>query len=206
MDAFNLRWPGGDATLHTDGVRCRIVWRAENGMGGAIENTDLAKRRVAGGLAYAPSLTDELRERGYADLAGEIEGLAGELPKPAPVVQAVSPAKRIDRWLSNLTGSATFESCGTRRALKWHHGKTWPESLALKPPGKTGKKAWVIKVSDGSPRYFAAEEFAGVCACLAGIEAFAEPAFFDAFFEGAKALRHKEVAEARDAWLATASD
>ncbi|NJN52697.1 MAG: hypothetical protein HC809_14020 [Gammaproteobacteria bacterium] len=200
MDAFNLRWPGGDATLHTDGVRCRITWRAQNGMGGAIENSDLAKRRVAGGLDFAPSLPDELRERGYAELAAEVERIAGTLPKPATVAQASSPARQIDAWLAQLSGDKTFEACGTRRALKWHQGKTWPESLSLKPPGKTGEHEWVVKVAGDTTRYFAAADFAGVCACLASLSEYSTPNFFDAFFDGAKAFRQKEVAAARDAW------
>ena len=77
MDSFNLRWPGGDATLHTDGKRCRIAWRAANGSGGAIENPEQAKRRVAAGLSFAPGLLDTLRAAGHAALADEIEQLAG---------------------------------------------------------------------------------------------------------------------------------
>jgi len=248
MDAFNLHWPGGEATLHTDGVRCRVVWRAENGMGGAIDNTQLAKRRVASGLAFAPSLLDELRAKGYAVLADEFAALDAATPRPVPVKQATAPkpepleqaaakskpvapvvnsdphrgkpavapskrtettptgrakaasTSRIEVWLGSL-GDAAFEPCGTRRAMKWHRGKTWPESLSLKPPGKTGAREWVVKIADGKTQYFVAAEFAGVCACLASNEAFASPQFFDDFFEGLKALRHKEVAAARDAWL-----
>jgi len=76
MDSYNLRWPGGDATLHTDGKRCRIAWRAANGTGGAIENTEQAKRRVAAGLSFAPHLLDELRAGGHDGLAEEIRKLA----------------------------------------------------------------------------------------------------------------------------------
>jgi hypothetical protein len=76
MDSFNLRWPGGDATLHTDGKRCRVAWRAANGTGGAIENTEQAKRRVAAGLSFAPTLLDELRAAGYRDLADELAKVA----------------------------------------------------------------------------------------------------------------------------------
>lgn len=202
MDAFNLKWPGGDATLYTDGVRCRVVWRAQNGMGGAIENTDLARKRVAGGLHFAPSLLDELRGRGFTDLAGAVETLAGALPQPVPVVQAVSTDKRIDQWLDQLNGSKAFEPCGTRRALKWYQGRSWPEALTLKPPAKTGKPEWVVKIAGSG--YYEATDFAGVCACLASLDDFATPEFFDHFFEGAKGLRHKEVAAARDAWAATA--
>ncbi len=247
MDAFSLHWPGGEATLHTDGVRCRVVWRAENGMGGTIDNSQLAKRRVASGLGFAPSLLDELRAKGYAALADEFAALDAATPKPAPVKQATAPkpepveqapakpepvaksesprgkpaapkqrvdatstgrakatpTNRIAAWLAAL-GDTAFEPCGTRRAMKWHRGKTWPESLSLKPPGKTGAREWVVKVADGKTQYFVAAEFAGVCACLASNEAFASPQFFDDFFEGLKALRHKEVAVARDAWLASA--
>jgi hypothetical protein len=203
MDTFNLRWPGGDAILHTDGVRCRVVWRAENGMGGTIDNSDLAKKRVIGGLAYAPNLPAELRHKGFTDLAAEIEAAANALPKPAPATPVVSPTKRIDAWLASLPGSTAFEACGTRRALKWHQGKTWPESLALKPPGKTGNSEWVLKVSRDKVEYFTASEFAGVCACLASMPEFAAPTVIDAFFEGCKALRHKAVTVARDAWIAS---
>lgn len=76
MDSFNLRWPGGDAKLHTDGTRCRIAWRAANGSGGAIENTVQAKRRVAEGLSFAPDLLENLRAAGHRALADEIEKLA----------------------------------------------------------------------------------------------------------------------------------
>lgn len=219
MDAFNLHWPGGEATLHTDGTRCRVVWRAENGMGGTIDNSDLAKRRVAGGLAFAPSLLDELRAKGHVTLADELTSLDDAAPKAAPAKPAAAnkreeaapveraeatPTGRVDAWLAALDGNSGFESCGTRRAMKWHRGKTWPASLSLKPPGKTGAKEWVVKLADGKTQYFAATDFAGVCACLASMDVFATPEFFDAFFEGCKALRHKEVATAREAWLATA--
>lgn len=201
MDAFNLKWPGGDATLYTDGVRCRVVWRAQNGMGGAIENTELARKRVAGGLHFAPALVDELRGHGFAALASAIESLAGALPQPAPVAQPGSTGTRIEHWLDQLAGSKAFEPCGTRRAMKWYQGRSWPEALSLKPPAKTGKHEWVIKIAGTG--YFVADDFAGVCACLASGSDFATPAFFDAFFDGAKGLRHKEVAAARDAWAAT---
>ena len=253
MDAFNLHWPGGDATLHTDGARCRISWRAANGMGGSIENNDQAKRRAALGLEFAPALLDELRQAGYGALATEIEGLA---PPPAPKVepivkpreekkpaevkkpteakksasapkaappkaappkkpeapaakkQAAEPApkaakkSRIARWLDALSGADAFEACGVRRASKWHHGKTWPEGLELKPP-QGGQGEWIVKIAAGKAEYFSAETFRGVCACLAAQPAFANDAFFDAFFEGCKALRQKDVTLAREGWDAT---
>ena len=255
MDSFNLHWPGGDATLHTDGVRCRISWRAANGMGGSIENNEQAKKRAALGLSFAPMLLDELRQAGYGALAGEIEQLApAAAPRPEPVVkpraekpaEAVKPVAakqsepkpvaraspteaaakpatrpaarpapekkpvaapkpkktRVARWLETLEGSDAFGACGVRRASKWHHGKTWPDGLELKPP-QGGKGEWVLKVAAEKPEYFSAESFRGVCAALASRSAFADEAFFDAFLDGCKALRQKDVQLARERWAET---
>ena len=254
MDAFNLHWPGGDATLHTDGARCRISWRAVNGMGGSIENTDQAKKRAALGLSFAPTLLDELRQAGYGALAGELEQLAPPAaPKPEPAVKsriekpaaaekpvaakksepkkstehaarsqqpsapvkAVAPEKkaaaappkarkpRVARWLETLEGPDAYEATGVRRATKWHHGKTWPEGLELKPP-QGGKGEWVLKVAGDKTEYYSAESFRGVCAALAARAAFASDAFFDAFLDGCKALRQKDVTLARERWAESA--
>jgi hypothetical protein len=231
LDTFNLHWPGGDATLHTDGTRCRISWRAANGMGGSIENNDQAKKRAAQGLSFAPALLDELRQAGHGALAGEIEQLAppaapktepvvkprvekpvrAEKPvaaKPAPATKPAAETKpaaskskrtRIARWLETLEGSGAFETCGARRASKWHHGKTWPDGLELKPP-QGGKGEWVLKIAADETAYFSAESFRGVCAALASRSAFANDAFFAAFLDGCKALRQKEVQLAREHW------
>jgi hypothetical protein len=243
MDAFNLHWPGGEATLQTDGQRCRIVWRPASGMGGSIENSEQAKRRVAAGLRFAPGLLDELKAAGHVDLAAELERISPptvpvapaaarpERTRTKPVVTAapvteravsapppevrpsVAPAakgekktaegkSRLSRWLDALP-PATFEACGVRRAAKWHHGKTWPEGLSLKTP-LAGKGDWVLKIAGDETRYFAAESFAGVCRALAAQRGYATDDFVEAFLEGCKALRQKEVAVAREAWEATA--
>ena len=77
MDTFDLKWPQSDATFYTDGWRCRIVWRERRGgLGGAIDNNDQCKRRVADSLMGAPYLLNALRARGHGLLAEEIAGLS----------------------------------------------------------------------------------------------------------------------------------
>lgn len=227
MEVFELRWPKTSATLCTDGWRCRVVWRTPNGMGGVIDNTELAKRRVAGGLYCAPELLEDLRASGHAQLAEEIEAMAdpADLTEPADLSERADPGPEIQeeprftQWLDNLSGSQDWEACGNRRAKAWvclasvscgSAPDTWTEVLYLKAPNAKGKQEWVLKrvwpdpTPDGEkidPQYVTAGGLKGVFAYLAGIPEHEHDAFFAKVVEGLEQVAEGSE-EARKAILA----
>ncbi len=119
MQAFDLKWPKTTATLFSDGQRCRIVWRTDQGMGGAVNNNDQCKRRIADSLAGAPKLLGELRSAGFEALASEVEALAeqnqAESPTPA---EPPSPRKEADKAASNKKSTKTPGKMSPKKSKK----------------------------------------------------------------------------------------
>lgn len=212
MQNFDLHWPKTTAFLNTDGERCRIVWRADGGIGGTIDNNNLCKRRLADGLRFAPSLLEELRGAGYVVLAEEISRLA---PPPEGVeerrrVSRPNESEQLDRWLEAMSGDPSWQQCGTRRCRDWKQVAAEGtdgafDALFLKAPGTRGKSDWVLKrvpSAGGSPVYFSAPSFRGVCAYLVATPPYASVRFMDAFAAqcGDVAAEHVEVRAAIEAW------
>ena len=169
MDTFDLKWPKTQATFYTDGWRCRIVWRAQGGPGGSIDNNDLCKRRLADSLSGAPYLLPALRARGYGNLASEIESLVEqEVDTEAPGRAGNSThrfgrlvllrRRRVRRFVDRRTltecrrGSPHCRAMppspkpptgapesGSKRVLRWLR------HLYLKSPAAKGKQEWVLK-------------------------------------------------------------
>jgi hypothetical protein len=215
MEVFDLRWPKTSATLCTDGWRCRVVWRTPNGMGGVIDNTELAKKRIAGGLDCTPELLDDLRASGHVHLAAEIESLAD----PLDLAPQASDEPLLWRWLEALCGSDDWAACGTRRAKVWTCvaraecgtvADRWTEELYLKAPGANGKKEWVLKrvwsdpTPDGekiAPQYVTAKDLKGIFTYLAGIAEHEHDGFFGNVVDGLAPLADA-LPEVRDVTLA----
>jgi hypothetical protein len=193
-------------------------------MGGTIENNEQCKRRVADSLEGAPGLLDELRAAGYMDLAAEIQTLA-PLPAAQPRVvkqasPAISPEELIEQWAKALGGPADWQACSNRRAKNWLEvaradvtvrDETWCEELLLKVPAAKGKQEWVLKCvspaaakgdARATPRYYVAESFHGICACIAAHEEYYSIEFIDAFVVGVGELveKHPDVGVAVDGW------
>ena len=184
-------------------------------MGGVIDNTELAKKRVAGGLDCTPDLLDDLRASGHERLAAEIEALAD----PADLVPQARVEPLLGRWLEALGGSADWDACGTRRAKQWIRvarvqcgaaRDVWTEELYLKAPNAKGKKEWVLKrvwpdpTPDGekiAPQYVTAKDLKGVFAHLAGIAEHEHDDFFGHLVDGLAPLSDASE-EVRDAILA----
>ncbi|MCZ6619661.1 MAG: hypothetical protein O7E57_16180 [Gammaproteobacteria bacterium] len=149
MQSFDLKWPKTTATLFSNGWRCRIVWRTDRGMGGAIDNNDQCKRRIADSLTGAPKLLEELRNAGFEELAKEVEALAENTAaeSPPPEEKAPSPPKEtasrkaarktptktstkkpkkpseeqvVSKWVRGLEGTDAWADADTQRAMKWH--------------------------------------------------------------------------------------
>ena len=228
MDTFDLKWPKTQATFYTDGWRCRIVWRAQGGPGGSIDNNDLSKRRLADSLSGAPYLLPALRARGYGNLASEIESLVeqeagpvesgdasssarpGRPPVAAPraEVRRTTQVDRIQSWLADLPGDATFAETGDRRARVWlEAGAFGAETLLLKSPAAKGKQEWVLKRTwpDGDakqasrkPEYVAAPHLRGVLSYLAGRGA--DASVFESLLGACKLLDHPDPAQAAASW------
>jgi len=195
MDTFDLRWPHGTATLCTDGWRCRIVWRGVRGLGGSIENSALAKGRVADGLLFAPKLLEQLRARGHRDLADEIEVLVPARRAPSNARAEESSSHAAAPGLQEPAASAApgadpsavpaaapvvapaMESGSWVDQLAGDDGfeicgnrraKAWLETKAnvfVKLPTASGE--WVVKFGDGKFEYASAESFKGVLRFMA---------------------------------------
>jgi hypothetical protein len=215
MEVFELRWPKTSATLCTDGWRCRVVWRTPNGMGGVIDNTELAKKRIAGGLDCTPGLLDDLRASGHVHLAAEIEALAD----PLDLAPQGSDEPLLWRWLEALSGSDDWTACGRRRAKVWTcvaraecgvASDTWIEEFYLKAPNAKGKKEWVLKrvwpdpTPDGekiAPQYVTARDLKGIFTHLAGIPEHEHDVFFGIVVDGLAPFAD-DLPEVRDVVLA----
>ena len=228
MDTFDLKWPKTQATFYTDGWRCRIVWRQQGGPGGAIDNNDLCKRRLADSLPGAPYLLPALRARGYGNLASEIESLAtfdtedaGSAGNSPPVRQSRPPAAaprsetlrsagvdRLQTWLAALPGDATFAETSDRRARVWlEAGVQNGEHLYLKAPAARGRQEWVLKRTwpdgdpnrgDRKPEYVAAPFLRGVLSYLAGRGI--DASVFESLLSACEILDHPEPAQAAAGW------
>ncbi len=157
MDSFDLHWPNATATLYTDGAHVKIVVRDKRGPSGTINNIELCKDRVAFGLDFAPQLLDDLKARGYRDLADDIEQRVQ--PEPEVVEDPVGD------WLESLTGDDSWEACGTKRSTKWHEIAA---GVFLKLPAKRGKQEWALKENqaEGKPAYLCAPELKGILCAL----------------------------------------
>ncbi|MEZ5561325.1 MAG: hypothetical protein R3E86_22640 [Pseudomonadales bacterium] len=212
MDTFDLRWPGSRATLHTDGWRCRIVWRQDNGMGGSIDNSQLCKRRVAAGLSLAPDLLAVLKARGHERLAGEIEALA-RAPGGGPAAgeSRAQNARQdgewplIQRWLERLDGEPHWSRCDGKRARSWITlGEIDTESLQLKVPARRGRREWVLKRawSDGShrPEYVVAASLRGLLCCLLERPELRRCAFVEQWLGACDEVTHAELVAAARRW------
>jgi len=143
-----------------------------------------------------------------------------DVPAKSKKVSAPTPAELIHSWASALSGGADWEACSNRRAKSWLEvakvdviagAETWCEDVRLKAPAAKGKQEWVLKcVSESAPkgdpratpRYYAAESFHGICACIASREEYRSMEFVDAFVAGVGKLvkKHPEVGEATGAW------
>ncbi|MCZ6641593.1 MAG: hypothetical protein O7F71_08455 [Gammaproteobacteria bacterium] len=119
MQAFDLKWPKTTVTLFSDGKRCRIVWRTDQGMGGAVNNNDQCKRRIADSLTGAPKLLEELRSAGFAELASEVETLAeqnqAESSTPA---ESTSPRKETGDAADGKTSKKLSEKMSAKKSAK----------------------------------------------------------------------------------------
>ncbi len=189
MDSFDLHWPNATATLYTDGAHVKIVVRDKRGPSGTINNIELCKDRVAFGLDFAPSLLDDLKARGYRDLADDIE-------------QRVQPEPEVDddpvgEWLERLSGDGTWEACGTKRSTKWHD---LADGLCLKLPAKRGKQEWALRETpaEGKPTYLCAPELKGILCALGERENELVAAVVGALAE--LAGEHAEIEAAVAAW------
>ena len=145
MKAFDLKWPKTTVTLFSDGTRCRIVWRTDQGMGGAINNNDQCKRRIADSLSGAPLLLEALQNAGFGELASEVEALAENISveSPPPTKKATPPRKPpadkktsrktpskkprkpsekqvIAQWIGGLDGTDVWANADAQKAMKWH--------------------------------------------------------------------------------------
>lgn len=214
MEQFDLHWPNMDASFLTDGHRCRIVWRRAMGKrpmpGGSIDNNELCKARLAQNLALTPKLLDELRSRGFVELAAEIAAL---VPADA-LVPDEEPHLRIERWLHALPGDAAWQETGARRGRGWvvvSGGRQ--EVLELRMPAGKRRPEWVLKRSapsegkrTGNKRAdstcIAAPHLKGIfCWIVAGYEAEAGAVLTD-LFAACVDVDHPEMVEARQAWQA----
>jgi len=138
LDTFDLNWPRTDATLYTDGWRCRIVWRERRGgMGGTIDNNEQCKRRVADSLDGVPNLLGALRARGHGLLASEIAALAdgevasvatGSQGADAPAAPADASAVRADGPAKQADGAAQRSKAPTARPAE--RIRAWVGTLA----------------------------------------------------------------------------
>ena len=150
--------------------------------------------------------------------------------KQADRPPAPAPGELIDNWAAALSGSSHWEACSNRRAKSWLEvaqvevaagDDAWCEDVLLKAPAAKGKQEWVLKCvwqaapkGDGraAPRFYSAESFHGICACVAAQEEYRSIAFVDAFigaFVGAPATglkelveKYSDVAQAVDGWAA----
>ena len=149
MQSFDLKWPKTTATLFSNGWRCRIVWRTDRGMGGAIDNNDQCKRRIADSLIGAPLLLEQLRSAGFTELADEVEALAEKTstesppsvdkpptarkeshkkaastkaPKKTPPKKPKKPSEKqvLAQWVGGLEGTDVWANADTQRSMKWH--------------------------------------------------------------------------------------
>ncbi len=149
MQSFDLKWPKTTATLFSNGWRCRIVWRTDRGMGGAIDNNDQCKRRIADSLIGAPLLLEELRSAGFTELATEVEALAEKTatesppsvdtppsvrkeprkeaastktPRTTPAKKPKKPSEKqvLAQWVRDLEGTDVWANADTQRSMKWH--------------------------------------------------------------------------------------
>ncbi len=149
MQSFDLKWPKTTATLFSNGWRCRIVWRTDQGMGGAIENNDQCKRRIADSLIGALLLLEELRSAGFTELADEVEALAEKTatesppsadkplsvrkeprkeaastkaPKKTPSKKPKKPSEKqvLALWVRGLEGADVWADADAQRSMKWH--------------------------------------------------------------------------------------
>ncbi|MDH3640627.1 MAG: hypothetical protein OES38_00915, partial [Gammaproteobacteria bacterium] len=135
--------------------------------------------------------------------------------KPAP-----SAGEVIRSWAESFDGESAWESCANRRAKSWLHAagmdvaagaESWHEDVYLKAPAAKGKQEWVLKcLWEGAPkgdpraaaRYYSAESFAGICACIAAQKEYRSIEFVDAFMAGVAELAeaHAGVKEAVGGW------
>jgi hypothetical protein len=126
----------------------------------------------------------------------------------------------IHSWAGTLSGCADWEACSNRRAKSWLEvaqvdvtsgTETWREDVRLKAPAAKGKQEWVLKCvaesapkgdARATPRYYAAESFHGICACIASHEEYRSVEFVDAFIAGVGKLvkKNPEVGEAAGGW------
>jgi hypothetical protein len=223
LDTFDLRWPRADATLYTDGWRCRIVWRERRGgLGGSIDNNEQCKRRIADSLGGAPYLLGALRARGHGLLASEIEMLAAFLPThQRPTAGARSDSSneglhssagpdpalaRIRAWVGSLDGDAGWEAAENRRASHWSPClDVGDEALLLKAPAPKGRREWALKrtwPAEGRRKaeYVVARDLRGICTYLVDRGVFADPDAVEAFLSAAGDLQHPELSVATNLW------
>ncbi len=185
MDSFDLHWPNSTATLYTDGTHLKVVVRDKRGPSGTIQNVELCKERVAFGLDFAPGLLDELKAKGYGELADEIE-------------QRVHPvADPVTEWLAALSGDGSWEACGTKRASTWHEIAA---GFFLKLPAKRGKQEWALKETphEGKPAYLCAPELKGIFCALHDRAPAMLPGVIAACAD--IAAEHAEIEQALAAW------
>ncbi len=189
MDSFDLHWPNSTATLYTDGTHLKVVVRDKRGPSGTIQNVELCKERVAFGLDFAPELLEELKAKGYSDLADDIE----QRVQPEPEVASDPVAD----WLDALSGEGAWEACGTKRASKWHEIAA---GFFLKLPAKRGKQEWALKETpaEGKPVYLCAPELKGIFCALHERAPDMLPGVIAACADIAAA--HDEIEQAVTAW------
>ncbi len=142
MQAFDLKWPKTTATLFSDGQRCRIVWRTDQGMGGAVNNNDQCKRRIADSLAGAPKLLGELRSAGFEELASEVEALAAQNQAESPTpAEPPSPRKEAGKAASNKKSTKAPVKTSVKASVKTP-GKMSPKK-SKKPVEKQVIAQWL---------------------------------------------------------------
>lgn len=217
MEQFDLHWPNMDASFLTDGRRCRIVWRRAMGKrpmpAGSIDNNALCKARLAQNLTHTPKLLDELRFRGYLELAAEIASL---VPDVVPdVAQHEEPAHvRVRRWLDALPGDGAWRQTDMRRGKSWLVvSRSRQELLELRMPAAKRRGEWVLKrraADEGklvgnksaNSTCIVAADLKGIFCWIVAAAGDGAGALLDELFAACVDVDHPAIVEARDAWHA----
>lgn len=211
MEQFDLHWPNMDASFLTDGRRCRIVWRRAMGKrpmpAGSIDNNALCKARLAQNLTLTPKLLDELRSRGFLELATEIASLVQDV-----VHDGEPPRLRLARWLDALPGDTAWQETGSRRGKSWLVvSRSRHAILELRMPAGKRRAEWVLKRSavDESKLVgnktvnstcIVAPELKGIFCWIAATAGDDAGALLDDLFRACADLDHPEIVHARTLW------